>query len=79
MIKTGADIVDIDHLVHSMSDFKSLLDHSKSFVVKLIRLNNSDGSPELIKITVIDDLNQSNGRCIISAGCEITPGTSNSN
>ncbi len=80
MIKTGADIVDIDHLVHSMSDFKPLLQPNQVFCgkadpVKIIQ----DGSPELIKITVIDDLNQSNGRCIISAGCEITPGTSNSN
>lgn len=77
MIKTGADIVDIDHLVHSMADFKSLLRPQQVFCgkadpVKIIQ----DGTPELIKINVADDLNQSNGRCIISAGCEITPDTS---
>ena len=35
-----------------------------------------DGSREMIKQSVIKDLIESKGRCIVSAGCEITPGTS---
>jgi MtaA/CmuA family methyltransferase len=77
MISTGADIIDIDHLVLSMSDFASLLNagqvfSGKSDPVTIIQ----DGTPQMIKKSVIDDSKQSGGRCIVSAGCEITPGTS---
>lgn len=80
MISTGADIIDIDHLVNSMSDFKTLLAPGQVFCgkadpVKIIQ----DGTPELIRNIVNEDLIKSGGRCIISAGCEITPGTGNSN
>ena len=77
MIQTGTDIIDIDHLVPSMEDFVSLLSKyqvfsGKSDPVTIIQ----DGTPEIIKQSVKDDLKQARGRCIISAGCEITPGTS---
>ena len=76
MILTGADIVDIDHLVPSMGDFVSLLaDHQvfsgKSDPVSVIQ----DGSYETIKQSVYRDSIETGGRCIVSAGCEITPGT----
>ena len=77
MIATGADIIDIDHLVPSMSDCIHLLGPNqvlcgKADPVSIIQ----DGTPEIIKKTVIDDFKQACERSIISAGCEITPGTS---
>lgn len=76
MIATGADIIDIDHLVPSMSDYKSLLGPCQVFSGKADPVTIiQDGTPEIIKQSVIDDIRQASGRCIISAGCEITPGT----
>ncbi len=77
MISTGADIIDIDHLVSSMADYIHLLHPSqvlcgKADPVSIIQ----DGTPGKIKETVMEDMRQTGGRCIISAGCEITPGTS---
>ena len=77
MISTGADIIDIDHLVHSMFDFKDKMGSGQVFSgkadpVKIIQ----DGTPLTIEKAVSEDLRQAEGRCIISAGCEITPGTS---
>jgi uroporphyrinogen decarboxylase len=77
MIQTGADIIDIDHLVNSMEDFvpfkrEKQVFSGKSDPVAIIQ----DGSHEMIRQSVIKDLIESKGRCIVSAGCEITPGTS---
>jgi MtaA/CmuA family methyltransferase len=77
MIQTGADIIDIDHLVNSMEDFMSFKGEKqvfsgKSDPVAIIQ----DGSLEVIRQSVIKDFIESKGRCIVSAGCEITPGTS---
>jgi len=76
MIQTGADIIDIDHLVPSMEVFSPLLSKyqvfsGKSDPVTIIQ----DGSREVIKQSVSNDFIKSKGRCIVSAGCEITPGT----
>ena len=77
MIATGAGIIDIDHLVPSMSDFVSLLGPDQVFSGKADPVTIiQDGTQELIRKSVRDDLIQSKGRCIVSAGCEITPGTS---
>jgi MtaA/CmuA family methyltransferase len=80
MIATGADIIDIDHMVLTMSDFVNLIKpgqvfSGKSDPVRIIQ----DGTQEIISRSVSDDLKQAAGRCIISAGCEITPGTSAEN
>jgi len=80
MIETGADIIDVDHLVSSMKPFAGLLsDHQvfsgKSDPVTVIQ----DGTHQKITKTVIQDFREANGRCIVSAGCEITPGTSMEN
>jgi uroporphyrinogen decarboxylase len=80
MILTGADIIDIDHLVPTMKEFVTVRKNwqvfsGKSDPVTIIQ----DGSPEVIKQSVLDDLMQAGGRCIVSAGCEITPGTSPEN
>jgi len=80
MIATGADIIDIDHLVPSMSDYVSLLDQHQVFSGKADPVTIiQNGTPEIIEQTITDDLKQADGRCIISAGCEITPGTTSEN
>jgi len=76
MIKTGADIIDIDHLVPSMSGFAGLLGKcqvfsGKSDPVSIIQ----DGTGSVITESVRECNEQARGRCIVSAGCEITPGT----
>jgi MtaA/CmuA family methyltransferase len=80
MISTGADIIDIDHLVPSMKEFVSLLGSKQVFSGKSDPVTViQNGSPEIINQSVFDDSKQTNGRCIVSAGCEITPGTSPEN
>ena len=80
MIKTGADIIDIDHLVTRMEDFVPLLSAQQVFCgnsdpVSIIQ----DGTPEAIKASVISCFKQTRGRGIVSAGCEIPAGTSHEN
>jgi MtaA/CmuA family methyltransferase len=77
MIATGADIIDVDHLVPSMALFAPLLAPHQRFSgnadpVSVIQ----DGTREQIAAAVRQGFNDAGGRCIISAGCEITPGTS---
>jgi len=77
MIRTGADIVDVDHLVKDMTPFARLLGE------KQVLCGNADpvsvvqnGDETLIRKTVQRCYEESAGRCITSAGCEITPETS---
>lgn len=77
MIETGADIIDIDHLVPSMSGFASGLKKHQVFSGKCDPVTVvENGSEEMIRNAVITDFRESGGRCIVSAGCEVTPGTS---
>ena len=77
MIKTGADIIDIDHLVPSLSVFSPLLSRNQVFSGKSDPVTViQTGSDELIRQSVVSDFKEANGRCIVSAGCEITPETS---
>lgn len=76
MIATGADIIDIDHLVPSMATFAGLLSPNQVFSGKADPVTIiQNGNTELIQQSVINDLRETGNRCIISAGCEITPGT----
>ena len=76
MIATGADIVDIDHLVPHMGDFISFMGKHQVFSGKSDPVSViQDGSYDTIKQSVTDDIRETKGRCIVSAGCEITPGT----
>lgn len=76
MIATGADIIDIDHLVSSMSDFVGLLGLQQVFCGKADPVSIiQDGTQKIIEQTVLDEQKQTIGRCVVSAGCEITPGT----
>ena len=76
MIRTGADIVDIDHLVASMGDFIPLLSEKQvvsgnSDPVSVIR----DGTRETIEESVRQCHQVTRGRGIVSGGCEIPPDT----
>jgi MtaA/CmuA family methyltransferase len=77
MIKTGADIIDIDHLVTNLPDCAELLGNTQTFCGKSDPVSViQDGTPQAILDSVKRDFDQAQGRCIVSAGCEITPGTS---
>jgi uroporphyrinogen decarboxylase len=77
MIDTGADIVDVDHMVPSMEVFYGRLSPGQVFSGKSDPVTViQDGSPDTIRKSVGQDFRTTNGRCIVSAGCEITPGTS---
>jgi MtaA/CmuA family methyltransferase len=80
MIATGADIIDVDHLVSSMAPFVSRLAPHQVFSgqadpVAVIQ----NGSREMIFETERQGFRAARGRCIISAGCEITPDTTAEN
>lgn len=80
MIRTGADIVDVDHLVPSMKEFAPLLGPRQVFSGKCDPVAVvQDGSASDISASVRNSLEQAGGRCIVSAGCEITPGTTREN
>ena len=80
MISTGADIIDVDHLVPSMNKFTGLLRPGQVFSGKSDPVTViQNGSPELIEKSVYHDFIDASGRCIVSAGCEITPETSDEN
>jgi MtaA/CmuA family methyltransferase len=77
IILTGADIIDVDHLVPSMSDFAASLKPGQVFSGKSDPVSViQTGSPEAINRSVTKDFQDSGRRCIVSAGCEITPETS---
>ncbi len=80
MIATGADIIDIDHLVPTMAEFSGMLGPGQVFSGKADPVSViQDGTPEMIWDAVVNDFIQAGKRCIVSAGCEITPGTSMEN
>ncbi len=80
MIATGADIVDVDHLVPSMAPFAPLLGPGQRLCGKTDPVSIiQDGTPARIAADVADCWMQANERLIVSAGCEITPGTSDRN
>jgi MtaA/CmuA family methyltransferase len=77
MIRTGADIIDVDHLVPSMAEFAALLGTGQVFSGKTDPVTVlQNGTPASIEQHVRESHEQARGRCIVSAGCEITPGTS---
>jgi MtaA/CmuA family methyltransferase len=80
MIDTGADIIDIDHLVFSMAGYTDLLGPHQVFSGKVDPVSFiQNGTINEIINEIDKDFKEAKGRCIISAGCEITPGTSLAN
>lgn len=80
MINTGADIIDIDHLVKDISSSASTLKRHQVLCGKCDPVTIiENGCGESIYEAVRLDYSDAGGRCIVSAGCEITPGTSYEN
>jgi MtaA/CmuA family methyltransferase len=80
MIATGADIIDVDHLVPSMAEFVSLLGEKQVFAGKADPVSViQNGDAACIATAVQSGWDEARGRAIVSAGCEITPGTSTEN
>lgn len=80
MIKTGADIIDVDHLVPSMAPFVPLLGPRQVFSGKSDPVGViQNGSAAEIAASVRACQEEGGGRCIVSAGCEVPPGTSAEN
>jgi uroporphyrinogen decarboxylase len=77
MIATGADIIDVDHLVPSMSEFAPLLGKNQVFSGKVDPVTIvQNGDAATIAAAVEAGWEESRHRALVSAGCEITPGTS---
>jgi MtaA/CmuA family methyltransferase len=80
MIATGADIIDVDHLVPSMAEFVPLLGPKQVFSGKVDPVTViQNGSAAQIAAEVENGWREAQGRAIISAGCEVTPGTTAEN
>jgi uroporphyrinogen-III decarboxylase len=80
MIATGADIIDVDHLVPTLVPFSGLLRPGQVFSGKADPVSVvQDGTPKDIEDMVREDFVCAKGRLIVSAGCEITPGTTEGN
>lgn len=80
MMATGADIVDVDHLVPSMAEFAGLLGPQQVFSGKTDPVSViQNGTPEQITASVRECSAQASGRVIVSAGCEVPPDTTLAN
>ena len=80
MIATGADIIDVDHLVPSMAEFAGLLGAQQVFSGKTDPVSIiQDGTPAQIAASVRECRVQAGGRVIVSAGCEVPPDTTLAN
>jgi uroporphyrinogen decarboxylase len=80
MIATGADILDVDHLVPDMGAFAGLLAPNQFFSGKTDPVTMiQNGTPEQIRASVEMCRQEGKNRVIKSAGCEITPGTTDDN
>ncbi len=80
VIRTGADIIDIDHRTGPVTEAVKMLSarqvfSGKSDPVSVIQ----DGNKEEIRESTFSFFREAAGRSILSAGCEVTPGTENEN
>ncbi|MBN8457509.1 MAG: hypothetical protein J0M04_06715 [Verrucomicrobia bacterium] len=75
-----ADIVDVDHLVPSLEPFVHLLSPGQVFSGKADPVSViQNGTSEAVLPVALGDFREAGGRCILSGGCEITPGTAPEN
>ncbi len=80
VIRTGADIIDIDHRTGPVNEAVKMLSarqvfSGKSDPVSVIQ----DGTQDIIRESSLSFFREAAGRAILSAGCEVTPGTSDEN
>jgi uroporphyrinogen decarboxylase len=80
MIATGADIIDVDHLVPDMAPFAPFLGPQQVFSGKTDPVSViQNGTPAQIMASVRECRAQAAGRVIVSAGCEVPPDTTPAN
>ncbi len=80
VIRTGADIVDIDHRTGPVMEAVKLLSTGQVFAGKSDPVTViQDGDETLIRDSALSFYREAAGRAILSAGCEVTPGTANEN
>jgi uroporphyrinogen decarboxylase len=76
VIRTGADIIDIDHRTEPVTGTLKLLGERQVFSGKSDPVSVvQDGDTELIRAGCRTFFTEAGGRAILSAGCEVTPGT----
>jgi uroporphyrinogen decarboxylase len=76
VIKTGADIIDIDQRTGPVTEALKILGPRQVFSGKSDPVSVvQDGESELIRSSCHDFYREAGGRAILSAGCEVTPGT----
>ena len=77
MMRTGVDIIDVDHLVADVASNLPLLEPHQVFCGKADPVAAVErGIIGALESETRGMHRQAGGRCIVSAGCEITPGTS---
>ncbi len=80
VIRTGADIVDIDHRTGPVTEAVKMLSAHQVFAGKSDPVTViQDGDEALIRKSALSFYREAAGRAILSAGCEVTPGTGNEN
>ncbi len=80
LIKAGANIIDVDHLVKNIDQLIPLLSDKQVLCgnidpVSIIRF----GTPKEIEAATLDVIKRTQNKCILSAGCEIPLGTPQEN
>lgn len=76
VIMTGADIIDIDHRTEPVTGVLNLMGAGQVFSGKSDPVSVlQDGDTELIRNSCHSFFMEAGGRAILSAGCEVTPGT----
>ncbi len=76
VIRTGTDIIDIDHRTGSVAEALSLLSEKQVFSGKSDPVSViQDGDEGMIRESTLSFFEEAGRRAIVSAGCEITPGT----
>jgi MtaA/CmuA family methyltransferase len=76
VIRTGTDIIDIDHRTGSVAEALSLLSEKQVFSGKSDPVSViQDGDEGMIRESTYSFFEEAGRRAIVSAGCEITPGT----
>lgn len=76
VIATGTDIIDIDHRTGPVTEALELLGARQVFAGKSDPVSVlQDGDEQRIRESAAAFFSEAQGRAIISAGCEVTPGT----
>jgi MtaA/CmuA family methyltransferase len=76
VIRTGTDIIDIDHRTGSVAEALTLLSEKQVFSGKSDPVSViQDGDETVIRESTRSFFEEAGRRAIVSAGCEITPGT----